>query len=446
MLSYVNVYTDNYDDATSSTYVQTTLTAALNFSDETTDEGADWNSDTYTVPETGTYRFKTSVKFVNTAYGHASVTITDEDCELYIKKNGDAVASYDAGDYGAVELIDGATVNLDTGYIHCTSGDTIQVVPNLRVLGTVTSGTQTIYLYVAITSYFENIWGMANRFLGNGATISLEEMMPDITQIDFLKIIKGMFNLKFWFDKSKQNLYIEPWDDFVSDTVIDLTDYVDNDDFPVEFISKNYNKTIIMRFAGDDKDQSFTEYLKVNTDLPGQKEINLSSLFAEQDITYKNCEFATILKGKNYTLANYTVDVPIIWKELPMSPYTIFERLADFKTRIVEWKGLTAGFNWYFNSSLKTTYPKVDALDFTAIYSAYWIKHWHYVDKGKIYTVRIKLTPQFLNQFFTVVDTAENEGFRPVYKVTIKGIDNYFFLQNIVTDGISAELELVLKK
>lgn len=443
----VNLSTDNYDTGSSSTNIMVEILKDIQFSNEITDEGEDWITDTYTVPETGTYRFKTSITMVNTAYENPNLTINQEEFTIDINKNGSSQASFDAGVYSSTELIDDVTVELDTGYIYCEAGDLITVAIYATVSVTVNSGTQTITIYtVPIYSFVENVWGMANRFLGSGYTISFEEMLPDITQIDFLSIIKSIFNLKFWFDKSKQNLYIEPWDDFVSSTVIDLTDYVDNTDFPVDIISKEFNKTIIMRFTGDDKDKSFEEYLNVNTELPGQKEISLTSNFAKQDITYKDCEFATILTGKNYTLQDYSIDIPIIWKEVPVSPYTIFERLADFKTRIVEWKGLTGGLSWYFESSSKSTYPKIEALDFSDIYNSYWIKHYHYVDKGKIYTVKIKLTPQFLNQFFTVVDTAANEGFRPTYKITIKGIENYFFLQSMTTDGDIAELELVLKQ
>jgi len=447
LLTYVDATTDNYDTATESGAFMVDIIKDLEFSNESTDEGEDWLTDTYTVPTTGTYRFRASVTMVNTGYGNGSVTITDEDFEIDINRNGTSKASFDAGAYGVDELIDGVTAELDTGYIYCEAGDSITIESYTRVIGTVTAGSQTITLYTAISSYFENVWGSANRYIGNGATISFEEMLPDMTQLDFLSVIKSIFNLKFWLDKSKQNLYIEPWDDFVSGTVVDLTDYVDNSDFPAELISKNYNETIIMRFSSDDKDQSFAEYLKENTDLPGQKEITLTSLFAEQDITYKTCEFATILKGYNYTINNYTTEAPTIWKELPVYPYgSIFDRLADFKTRIVEWKGLTAGFTWYFESATKSTYPKIDALDFSDIYNDYWIKHYHYVDKGKIYTVRIKLTPGFLNQFFTVVDTAASEGFRPTYSIEIDGIMNYFILQRVTTDGITAELEMVLKQ
>jgi len=443
----VNLSTDNYDTGSSSTNIMVEILKDIQFSNEITDEGEDWITDTYTVPETGTYRFKTSITMVNTAYENPNLTINQEEFTIDINKNGSSQASFDAGVYSSTELIDDVTVELDTGYIYCEAGDLITVAIYATVSVTVNSGTQTITIYtVPIYSFVENVWGMANRFLGSGYTISFEEMLPDITQVDFLSIIKKIFNLKFWMDKSKQNLYIEPWDDFVSSTVIDLTDYVDNTDFPVDIISKEFNKTIIMRFTGDDKDKSFEEYLNVNTELPGQKEISLTSNFAKQDITYKDCEFATILTGKNYTLQDYSIDIPIIWKEVPVSPYTIFERLADFKTRIVEWKGLTGGLSWYFESSSKSTYPKIEALDFSDIYNSYWIKHYHYVDKGKIYTVKIKLTPQFLNQFFTVVDTAANEGFRPTYKITIKGIENYFFLQSMTTDGDIAELELVLKQ
>jgi hypothetical protein len=51
----------------------------------------------------------------------------------------------------------------------------------------------------------------------------------------------------------------------------------------------------------------------------------------------------------------------------------------------------------------------------------------------------------FLRQFLTVINNAEAEGFRPIYKATIKGVDLYFILQKITADSQRCECEFILK-
>lgn len=445
LLTNVDSYLDNYDTFTGSGVFMVDIAKNLELPNETTDEGADWVSDTYTVPVTGTYRFKANVICTNTGYGNPSVEINDEILDLYIRRNSTDIATHESPTYSSTELIDAVEVNLDTGYFYAEAGDTVKLYGHIRVYATAT-GTQTVSIYTNVTTYLENTWSESNRFMGTGYPVELDKILPDMTQLDFLSRIKGIFNLKFWLDKSKNNLYIEPWDSFVTGNVINLTDKVDNADFPAELISQNFGKKIIMRFAKDNNDVSFSEYLKTNDDLPGQKEINLTSNFASEDTQYMDCEFPTVMTGKNYTLADYTLDVPVIWKDIPIYPFDIYERLGDFNPRIVEWKGLTSGLSWYFEGASKSTYPKIAPLDFSAIFTSYWIKHFHYIDKGKLYTVKVKITPSFLNQFFTVVDTAGKEAFRATYCIEINGINNYFYLQKMTTDGSLAELELIRKQ
>jgi hypothetical protein len=124
----------------------------------------------------------------------------------------------------------------------------------------------------------------------------------------------------------------------------------------------------------------------------------------------------------------------------------VYDRKVGFNTRIVEWVGLTAGFTWYYETETKNTYPKIQALDFATIYTSNWMKLLHYIDKGKLLTIRMRADSIFLNQFVTVISTAANEGFRPIYLVTINEVDHYFFLQKIITDGELVEMELILKQ
>jgi hypothetical protein len=106
---------------------------------------------------------------------------------------------------------------------------------------------------------------------------------------------------------------------------------------------------------------------------------------------------------------------------------------------------MTSAFSWKFEGTTKTSYPKIDPIDWSDIYTNYWQKFYHYIDKGKLYTIDMKIKPGFLTQFLTVVNDATKEGFRPTYQITIGNVKYNFFLQKITASEFMAQLELILK-
>ncbi len=876
----VEAASDNLATGSSDTALTVTLTKTVEFKTITTDEGSDFSSDTdYTVPVTGTYRFICSMTLINTADGNGSLTITDEQVTLEIKQNGTAIKTVTAAPYTGTELINAVPYSADTFYVHCTAADVITVAIMAKCVATVTSGTQTITISTAITSTLVNSWGNANLYPGLNKNISLEEMLPDMSQLDFLSAIKDIFNLRFWYDKMKRVVYIEPWDSFVTkritspessltfisqvalpvmirnvertnepwtggtrwqitahdtdaksitfdrtlpaeiadfgtdvqkrwqvqnetaggnvqitsidwannkifyttlrgtmgvgtnvtfwnpfrtfkmnpftaviginawattyvspggvwlhsdglyrmivngwdsshgmtglykstdlvtwvdctgafyyhanthpfheswcvgaathwtygspvkipgtsnyakafqglnaagrgevgivifdedfnivtmptdgidvpgytldadhhyypggmvyfngelyltiryrntttavdkilimkldspttyvcsdveevgintvdtyyeqtlqnacpfvfnnelyvwaagenasadapigpsnmlyglfyksggvwtphaqnpiianpmygenvysgcdyaidhmgtslcffqtnnilhlfvsmnyttDTykvykmemtlfeqpVVDLTDYVDFESIEQELVSKNYSKLMTFKFRDDSSDEAYNEYLKTALS-PGRKQVTLSSVYTTPGEEIRESAFSSIVAGWSYL--GYFI-MPRIWDTLITVAPTIFKRKVGFNTRIVEWKGLTAGATFKFEDDTKTTYPKIQGLDFSdvtnPIYSDYWLRFVHHIDKGKMFTVRMKLKTGMLTEFLTVVKSVESEAFRPTYQITINNVDHYFFLQKIISDGDMAELELILK-
>lgn len=441
----VNDVNDNYATGSSSTNLQVAIAKTVQFGGITTDEGADFTSETtYTVPVSGTYRFTAGLRMTNTAYGNPFFNIQDEDVTIEIRRNGSAIASAGNTNYLGVELLDGILYTADTGLIHLAAGDLITAYMDTRVYGNATSGTQTVTTYANLITNLENFWSIANRYTGIGATIQLEQYLPDMNKIDFLTAIRDIFNLRFWYDKQKRTIYIEPWDQFISATTVDLTSKIHFEDNPGEMISPSYGKEIVLNWEGDDRDVAYQEYMKVNAYGPGRKSIALNSIYAKKESDYKTAKFSTIMTG--YSPVIQQPGMVQIYAEIPIYPYVFYNRLIGFNTKLVHWDGLTSGFTWNYNGTNKTTYPKISAVDFQYIYENYWMKLLHYIDQGKIYPFRMKVDPVFLNQFFTVIATATSEGFRPTYQVTIKGIKNNFILQKITSDGELAEIELILKQ
>lgn len=401
------------------------------------DYGYDW----YVIPETGTYNFTFAAHPITTADG--AITINSQQHKMAIKRTrGASTVTLAAGIANFVSIdIFGITYTINTGYVHLEAGDKVFATRYMtQNLTNIEPGITTITMNYSIVTALSLIWNNVSEYPGIGKDISVAGLMPDMTQVDFLSAIRDIFNLRFWFDKSKQNLYIDPWDQLLSSTVIDLTEFIDFDSPETELISPNYNKTITLKWKDDTSDVAYTEYLK-NAAGPGQKDITLTSLFAKPGTEIKEHSFSSLITGLNQTIGQYTTPVPRIWNTIPEYPYLIYDRKVGFNTRIVEWKGLAAGFTWYYEGDTKTQYPKISSLDWSTIYSSYWQKLFHYIDKGKLFTVRMKVKPMFLTQFFTVINSATSEGFRPTYRIN----DDYYFLQQITTDGSIAECELIIK-
>jgi hypothetical protein len=448
----VNVTAAGDNDTTSNIPVgeslDVILSKVLEFKTETKDEANAFSIDTtYTIPATGTYRFTGTIVLRNTAFGNTHLTITDESVTLWMLKNGaTTVDTIQTAAYVATELIHAKTFSLDSEYYHFTIGDTVTLSISCHCNATnIGPDIEPVSVGLTIDSKLELVWDSICKYSGLQKSISLEEMLPDMSQVDFLAVIRDVFNLRFWFDKMRRTIYIEPWDQFLSDTVVDLTEFIDFENIDTELIAPNYSKTVRLKWKEDSSDMAFTEYLKLNTIGPDSKDIALTSLFAKNGEESREHPFSSIITGINYTTFDQTTPVPRIWNSLPAYPFNMFDRKTGFNTRLVEWKGLTAGFTWYYETEEKTNYPKIAGLNFATMYTDYWQKFYHYIDKGKILTVKMKIKPTFLTQFFTVIANSSNEGFRPTYCVEIKDSKNYFFLQKIVSDGISAELELVLK-
>lgn len=419
----------------------------------TTDDAAAWDGTktTYTIPETGTYRFAGTIRMRNNA-ASLGLTIIDETLNINLQqKRGASVttlATYTAGAYSGTELIENISHTLDSGNADFQAGDEFYIEINCVVsCHNATGLSQDLSIGLKAVSNLINVWSNINRYSGLNKTISAEELLPDITQIDFLVAIRDIFNLRFWIDKSKQTIHIEPWDQFLSETVIDLTEFVDFESIETELISKYYNKTTTLKWKDDD-DEAYKEYLKTNPS-PGQYDLILNSLFAIKDKLIKEHSFSSIINGVDIAFGEYTIDIPRIWNKVMTQNgilTDIFDRRVGFNTRIVHWDGLASGFNWNYDGAYRSTYPKISGLDWSAIYTSYWMKFYHYIDKGKLFTVRMKLKPGMISQFFMVVNNRENEGFSPKYSIKINGVYSYFGLQKFTSDGERAELEMFLRQ
>ncbi len=430
----------------------------VDFGTETTDEGADYATatDIYTVPETGTYRFKFTAAIDcdhNNSYGYWSVTSQEATMRVY--KGATVIASK------TISTFDGGPTLCDTGYFYAEAGDEIKCRVDGASSGQYSSSTpKTAFLELTIITDFESVaFSELNKYKGTGLTMSPTTSLPDIDSLEFLKAIKQMANLRFWIDEQNKTVHIVDAPNFVGDTVVDWSDKLDYSDEPEqEFIASGWKKNILFRYKDDDSDQAYTEWVN-SGGLPLTKEIVLSSVYAQKGKeVFENLVFTPTATGGYMQIGPINGEFPRIWgsQELEDIYDTPLWRAPKWAPRCLVWEGMSAAaitWNWYenyqdFNDGVYTpysTYPKMGNFDLSDAYDAHWKGAIHYVDNSRLLKVRLRLSITDVIPFITKVGTVANEGFRATYKLNIEGIDMYFFITKLVFDGEFASVEMIQK-
>lgn len=417
---------------------------------ETADGAAAWTTSQYVIPETGIYMLVGRVTGYLVAQG--GLTITDSFFDMALKRGATTIAS-DSQSWADASL-NAYQSNFDTGYITCQAGEVFTLSVQTRVYSNNSTGVSLYFdqgtaAIGASDTYITLDWGKYNQMPGLNDPVVVAEWMPDISQMAFLRGIKEAFNLRFFVDRNRQVVYIEPADTFFSSTVVDLTPYQSFEKDPViENVSQNYTKQCIFRWKQTD-DEAVKEY-RTAKDVPFTKEVNNSSAYNIPGYEYYDNSvfaYAPTLKALGYYLLDW--DLPTLWglridEVFERPPY----RNPNLPSVLLDWVGLTANpaGSWDYVGAAQATYPKVTQLDMSALYDAYFMKSFHWIDKGKIVTIEARLPQTILTQFQTVVNTASSEGFRPTYRFKIEDKYYYGVINQVTTNGYMSEIEILIKQ
>ena len=463
---YVDGNTDNQVSRSMATLENNTLDLSqiVDIDAETEDEGSDFSTvaNQYTVPEDGTYRFQFETEVWCTFNrSPAQWSVQANSITLSIRKNGTNVEAVTTSGVTTFDTAN-AIYSVDTGYIYLEAGDTIEAYVILHAEGTNTSpGTLTAYLYLtagATTSFLINVWDEQCLWPGIGQTISPTDYLPDIDGVDFLKGLKEAFNLRFFVDRNNKTVYIETSDDFYGSTIIDWSDKIDySQGVKMEIISASYRENQKFKWRPDTADKAYANYVSANG-LPFVKDLVIDSEYVKAGIQEReNAIFSPTIQADMAQVGHYGDLVPKITGSgeyvSASRPYPA-SRPKQWNPRIFEWKGMVAfssgSFNYYSDiedtsAANYTTFPSMETPDMSDMYDDYLLKDWNRIEKNKIVTVTLVLTPAEIMKFMTVVGTAANEGFRATYKLNIEGVDMLFICSKIITDGDRVQAEFIQK-
>ena len=447
------------------------LADPVSFNTETEDEGNDFASDVYTVPEEGTYRFLARVQ-IRIDGQFQGLTRTDAYYELKIRHYDGAttVTLAETTDTGVALDLDARVVDVDSGWVHLEAGDTIHIRYHAwEELTNNTGSSKTVTHYLqATTSYLKNDWSSNNLYTGLNKQVVVAEVLPDIDQLDFVKGVIHLVNGRLFHDHRRRVTVFEDGDTFIkgfgtvsnAERIIDITNWIDYTE-PIEQdpVMKNYANNLAIQWKEDTGDYAYTSYKNING-IPHRKDIDFESSYAKQEanVIY-NPVFASTVEGQKQDMSLYTVNIPRIFgnEKLDETHGVPLRRPIGFMPRLVYWNGLTAGFTWYYDGDTKTTYPKVHCPDWSTSpnpYFTYYMDTIRYLQYGKILTLVMSPPPEFMSQFLGVVNTegessvtdaSEKEAFRAIYQAKIEGVYVQMFLNRIIFDGVRAQCEFLIK-
>ncbi len=164
-----------------------------------------------------------------------------------------------------------------------------------------------------------------------GSTFEIPQMLPcDVKQIDFLKGISHMFNLQFYTDVQKKQVYVEPYNDFYGNATgaLNWSGKVDYSQGIQDKYEIGLSEEVLFKYKDDSADEYveylntddngnalenpvFAYYLKLGDKFPKGKKEFVNPLFAPTAQDWDN----DVLKAPY----NNGVMIPVMWKEVPPS-------------------------------------------------------------------------------------------------------------------------------
>jgi hypothetical protein len=280
-------------------------------------------------------------------------------------------------------------------------------------------------------------------------TIEIDNVIPDISQADFISDIKSLFNLYFYTNEIERKVYIEPRDEYYSGTGEDWSDKVDiSKPISISHLGAGLGKNIKFQYANDSADK-YVEFkeTKLNDREPwlSYETTNTNKSGKDSDTNVKLKTIApTYIKTAISTAPS--ARIPVIWNseldEVPEKyvdkwmPRILFFREdtngIGCKTTLPSgefWSFEGTDYNYYyeFTTNNLTTSGHDNSLDFSDTYNTHGLfqKHWRNtietINEGRKVSMYLRLSPRDIL----------NLDFRVPKLISLDGDNNYYHLQRI---------------
>ncbi len=397
---------------------ETRIPLSVDSGGEFFDTGSNWNTTTfgYVATENVRQRFRVEILYTNALPSFPF---------LRIRQNGQVVVKKNLKD--GTDVLD----VLETPYLDISVGDLIEVtVQNILVANV----TNTFVVKSANTRFYNTTLDE----IIEGSTVQLAPNLPDMSQIDFIKGVKHLFNLYFATDVAKREVVIEPRDDFFQeDKPLNWTDKVDHS-VPImqKFLGSNLAETNTLKFlAGKDGVIALINE-REGIDF-GAAEINIANKFtSKKDKAIANKVFSATVMGLQGSIGFVTTPLPRLWEKYEFDP----KWNTDHIPRVLFYDGVqNMGPNeqWIWENTVRTDWPSFysfnnlkdnsstllfnDTLRSNGLAQRFYRNTFKQVDEGRQMIAWINLTE---------VDIA-NLDFRRVLFIELEAKGTYWQLEKV---------------
>jgi len=380
--------------------------------------------------EAGSYRFRSYLRvFYDIPLGFQNV-------DLYVKlevlKDGITVLGEDENNtvnsygFGYLEM------EVDTGYYHIEEDTDITVKLTVTNSSLYNNSGATQSVYIKMTAGSGSYW--YNEVLtrpAKGYEWTYDNLLPDISVIDFIKGIFEDFNLLATTNNQESTVYIEQYSDFYSGGTMDWSNKLDSRGKKVVEI-RDFEGRRRYHFKRDGNDAKV-----VNTDIL----VTLSNGNTDE-IELESKLFAQTIEDVCRDIHLNSTNIPKLWKEDVAFP-NVSEQNMVYLPRLLEYNGQTStGSDYYiFEGTTKYLYPKCDIVSMNTLVG-YKLDSLFRLNNNKIFIAYFNLTDVDINN---IINAVSDNDFRASVYIDKYG---YFLINKIIgyKKDIPTKVELLVKR
>lgn len=432
--------------------------------DDSFDNGANFDPTTkkYTIPETGTYRFKMIVTDGTVIFTQGGGTVGlaytltgTGDPRIYCK-----IVSGEKGIIGFIDTteITGTSGNFnvtcDTGYIELNAGDTVDCAYGTK--GTYYIDSPGTKFQCSLACKDVQFLNDVSRYYGYGSTVEIKNLMPDYKVNDWLKRVFNHFGIVSQYSSETNIVRLTVQADY---TTYDLTTFLDPTTGENECTE---NFTYELQFKKDGADKYSEWWYEQNDTQTGA----YKSRDNGQDKRIFYSDFSNTVMQIPYRIKG-TMDaplIPVLWQSVPTRTRVMDFRGADyvpayrttFNDRILKYTGSNArtypfAYHLPHAAGNRISGHVVENRAFQLFTSAgitfdndFFLRLHKYnferICNGYILSIQGTLPPSYLNALINCTD--DRHMAMPVFIGLEPFVGNYT-IQEITTNGILTQLTLI---
>jgi len=264
---------------------------------------------------------------------------------------GGSVLSQIATDYRTAAINQSNTIKLESGLFDIQAGDKVYAVAYYESY----VGADARLFTLNFQTGFE-LYSNPDANYQEGQTIDIVSALPEKTkQTEFLQYLIKMFNLYVEVDQiDKKKLIIEPRDEFYTDTLVDLTEYLDvSQELEIKPMGLLDFRVFEMSYKTD-SDEFNQRYEMVYREPFSKQKFNINNDFIRDTKSVEIGFSAT-------PSADATTNDRIIPKIRPQDPATGSDNLPVYNIRILQYGGLvetSQGWNLNYNGTAIQNYTE----------------------------------------------------------------------------------------